>query len=115
MQSCVAFGKHWDECAVVFAMDLLSIENKLISNISFGFLTHSLFLSLGVSRLSTMEFHFVPRRVASITTPPGCVGYFKPQFVVVIKFFRCSSTMVGPSQVHVGSFECSVLPPGLVS
>ena len=68
LQSCAAFGKHWDECA-------------------FGFLTHSLFLSLGVSRLSTMEFHFVPQRVASITTPPGCVGAFKPQFVVVIKFF----------------------------
>ena len=85
----------------MFAMDLLSIQNKLISNISFGFLTHSLFLSLGVSRLSTMEFH--------------CVGSVKPQFVVVINMFRCSSTMVGPSQVHVGSFECSVLPPGLVS
>ena len=25
--------------------------------------------------------------MASITTPPGCVGSFKPQFVVVIKFF----------------------------
>ena len=86
MQSCVAFGKHWDECAFVFAMHL-SIQNKLISNISFGFLTHSLFLSLGVSRLTTMEFHFVPQRVASITAPPSCVGSFTPQFVVVIKFF----------------------------
>ena len=39
------------------AMDLLSIQNKLISTISFVFLTHSVFLSLGVSRLSTMELH----------------------------------------------------------
>ena len=47
MQSCVAFGKHWDECAFVFAMDLLSIQNKLISNISFVFFDTQFVLVIG--------------------------------------------------------------------